>query len=61
MDLSPNLAPTNHLLKSIGNIDPQMWYSIPHMWYTQKIVFWILTLIQKYFNNKNSKDFLKKN
>ena len=19
-----------------GNFDPQMWYSIPHMWYTQK-------------------------
>ena len=22
-----------------GNFDPQMWYSIPHMWYTQIIFF----------------------
>ena len=22
-----------------GNFDPQMWYSIPHMWYTQFFFF----------------------
>ena len=35
MDLSPNPAPINHLLNSIGNVDLQMWYSIPHMWYVE--------------------------
>ena len=28
-----------------GNFDPQMWYSMPHMWYTQNFYFWILTKI----------------
>ena len=33
------------LIHKSGNFDPQMWYSIPHMWYTQNFCFWILTMI----------------